>query len=57
MENNNFNRNFKKKGAQRSRKSEYDKRRTHQEVQQIKLELINFAKTAWGQQLGFRGES
>ncbi len=50
MDNKNFNRNRKKKGAQRGRKSEYDKRRTHQEVQQIKHELINFAKTSWGQQ-------
>ena len=50
MNNENLNRNMKKKGTQHSRKSEYDKKRTHQEVQQIKHELINFAKTSWGQQ-------
>ena len=50
MGNDNYSRRIKKKGPQRSRKSEFDKRRTHQEVQQIKHELINFAKTSWGQQ-------
>jgi len=39
MNNDNFNRRIKKKGPQRIPKSEYDKRRTHQEVQQIKNDL------------------
>ncbi|MFX1444484.1 MAG: SWIM zinc finger family protein [Promethearchaeota archaeon] len=50
MDNDNYRRRIKKKGPQRVRKSEYDKRRTHQEVQQIKNDLINFAKTSWGKQ-------
>lgn len=50
MDNDNFNRRIKKKRPERGRKSEYDKKRTHQEVQQIKKDLINFAKTTWGQQ-------
>ena len=50
MDNDNFNRRIKKKRHERGRKSEYDKKRTHQEVQQIKKDLINFAKTTWGQQ-------
>ncbi|MHA1391749.1 MAG: SWIM zinc finger family protein [Promethearchaeota archaeon] len=32
------------------RKSEYDKERTREEVEQIKKNLINFAKTSWGKQ-------
>ena len=50
MDNGNFNRRIKKKRLERGRKSEYDKKRTHQEVQHIKKDLINFAKTTWGQQ-------
>ena len=50
MDYDNFNRRIKKKHPERSRKSEYDKRRTHQEVQQIKKDLIDFAKTTWGKQ-------
>jgi len=50
MDNDNFNRRIKKKRPERGFKSEFDKKRTHQEVQQIKKDLINFAKTTWGQQ-------
>ena len=50
MDNDKFNRRTKKKGPQRSRKSDYDKRRTHQEVQQIKNDLINYANTSWGKE-------
>ena len=50
MEYDNFNRRIKKKRPERGRKSEYEKRRTHQEVQQIKKDLINFATTKWGKQ-------
>ncbi len=50
MDNDNSSRRIKKRSPERRRKSEYDKRRTNQEVQQIKNDLINFAKTSWGQQ-------
>jgi len=32
------------------RKTEYEKQRTHEEVEQIKGDLINFAQTSWGKQ-------
>ncbi len=32
------------------RKTEYEKQRTHDEVEQIKKNLINFAQTSWGSQ-------
>ncbi|MFX0070671.1 MAG: hypothetical protein ACFFAO_06235, partial [Candidatus Hermodarchaeota archaeon] len=50
MEYNNFNRRGKKKRPEHGPKSEYDKRQTHQEVQKIKKDLINFAKTSWGKE-------
>ncbi|MHA1350222.1 MAG: SWIM zinc finger family protein [Promethearchaeota archaeon] len=45
------NRRNKRKGPSKpQRKSEYDKERTREEVEQIKKNLINFAKTSWGKQ-------
>jgi len=45
------NRRNKRKGPiQSQRKSEYEKERTREEVEQIKKNLINFAKTSWGKQ-------
>jgi len=45
------NRRNKRKGPnQPKRKSEYEKERTREEVEQIKKNLINFAKTSWGKQ-------
>ena len=32
------------------RKTEYERQHTHEEVEQIKKNLINFAKTSWGKQ-------
>ncbi len=32
------------------RKTKYERQRTHEEVEQIKKDLINFAKTSWGKQ-------
>ncbi|MHA1509005.1 MAG: SWIM zinc finger family protein [Promethearchaeota archaeon] len=45
------NRRSKRKAPnQPQRKTEYEKERTREEVEQIKKNLINFAKTAWGKQ-------
>ena len=45
------NRKLKRKGpVVPKRKSEYEKQRTHDEVEQIKRDLINFAQTSWGTQ-------
>jgi len=45
------NRRVKRKGPDKPpRKSEYEKERTREEVEQIKKNLINFAKTSWGKQ-------
>jgi len=45
------NRRNKRKGPTKPpRKSEYDKERTREEVEQIKKNLVNFAKTSWGKQ-------
>jgi len=45
------NRRNKRKGPNKpQRKNEYEKERTREEVEQIKKNLINFAKTAWGKQ-------
>jgi len=45
------NRRSKRKGPNTPpRKSEYEKERTREEVEQIKKNLINFAKTSWGKQ-------
>ncbi len=45
------NRRIKRKGPNEpQRKSEYEKERTREEVEQIKKNLINFAKTSWGKQ-------
>jgi uncharacterized Zn finger protein len=45
------NRRNKRKGPTKPpRKSEYEKERTREEVEQIKKNLINFAKTSWGKQ-------
>ncbi|TES98797.1 MAG: hypothetical protein E3J90_05440 [Promethearchaeota archaeon] len=45
------NRRSKRKGPnQPQRKSDYEKERTREEVEQIKKNLINFAKTSWGKQ-------
>jgi len=43
------NRRLKKKSIPQ-RKTEYEKQRTHEEVEQIKKKLINFAKTPWGKE-------
>jgi len=44
-------RRVKRKGPDKPpRKSEYEKERTREEVEQIKKNLINFAKTSWGKQ-------
>jgi len=43
------NRRFKKKNVSQ-RKTEYEKERTREEVEQIKKKLINFAKTPWGKE-------
>jgi uncharacterized Zn finger protein len=32
------------------KKTEYERRRTHEEVEQIKKDLINYAKTSWGKE-------
>ncbi len=45
------NRRSRRKGPDKpQRKSEYEKERTREEVEQIKKNLINFAKTSWGKQ-------
>ncbi len=45
------NRRIKRKGPNEpQRKSEYEKERTREEVEQIKKNLVNFAKTSWGKQ-------
>jgi len=45
------NRRNKRKGPSKPpRKSEYEKERTREEVEQIKKNLVNFAKTSWGKQ-------
>jgi len=45
------NRRNKRKGPTKpQKKSEYEKERTREEVEQIKKNLINFAKTSWGKQ-------
>jgi len=45
------NRRSKRKGPNKpQRKSEYEKERTREEVEQIKKNLVNFAKTSWGKQ-------
>ena len=45
------NRRSRRKGPTKpQRKSEYEKERTREEVEQIKKNLINFAKTSWGKQ-------
>jgi uncharacterized Zn finger protein len=43
------NRRVKKKSVPQ-RKTDYEKQRTHEEVEQIKKELTNFAKTPWGKE-------
>ncbi|MFW9902274.1 MAG: SWIM zinc finger family protein [Candidatus Thorarchaeota archaeon] len=43
------NRKLKRKGPKvPQRKTEYEKQRTHEEVEQIKRDLVNFAQTSWG---------
>ena len=43
-------RNRRKGPTKPQRKTEYEKERTREEVEQIKKNLINFAKTSWGKQ-------
>ncbi|TFG07643.1 MAG: hypothetical protein EU539_04455 [Promethearchaeota archaeon] len=43
-----YNRRGRKKREDKTRKSQYEKMRTHQEVKQIKSDLINYAQTSWG---------
>ena len=38
----------RKKPTTSQRKTEYERQRTHEEVEQIKRDLINYAKTSWG---------
>jgi len=40
----------RKKQGTSQRKTEYERQRTREEVDQIKIDLINFAKTSWGKQ-------
>jgi uncharacterized Zn finger protein len=39
-----------KKQGTSQRKTEYERQNTREEVEQIKIDLINFAKTSWGKQ-------
>lgn len=50
ISNRNYNRRTRRNNQNNKRKSEYDKQRTHEEVQQIKKNLINYAKTSWGKE-------
>ncbi|MBA7532705.1 hypothetical protein ES705_24935 [subsurface metagenome] len=43
-------RNKRKKPITPQRKTQHERQRTHEEVEQIKRDLINFAKTSWGKQ-------
>ena len=44
-------RRLKRKGPARSkRKTDFERQRTREEVEQIKKDLINFAKTSWGKE-------
>ncbi len=43
-------RNKQKQPVTSQRKTEYERQRTREEVEQIKKDLINFAKTSWGKQ-------
>ncbi len=45
------NRRIKRKKQEISqKKTEFERQRTHEEVEQIKIDLINFAQTSWGKQ-------
>ncbi len=45
------NRRLKRKKSEAPpRKTEYEKQNTHEEVEKIKKDLMNFAKTSWGKQ-------
>jgi len=45
------NRRIKRKKQETSqKKTEFERQRTHEEVEQIKIDLINFAQTSWGKQ-------
>jgi len=50
ISNRNYNRRTKRNNQNNKIKLEYDKQRTHEEVQQIKKNLINYAKTSWGKE-------
>ncbi|MFX1366461.1 MAG: hypothetical protein ACFE9Y_16200, partial [Promethearchaeota archaeon] len=39
-----------KKSVLHKKKTQYERQRTHEEVEQIKKDLLNFAKTSWGKQ-------
>ncbi|MFX1499913.1 MAG: SWIM zinc finger family protein [Promethearchaeota archaeon] len=39
-----------KKPVLSQKKTQYERQRTHEEVEQIKKDLLNFAKTSWGKQ-------
>lgn len=41
-------RNKRKKPITPQRKTQHERQRTHEEVEQIKRDLINYAKTSWG---------
>ncbi|TXT59261.1 MAG: SWIM zinc finger protein [Promethearchaeota archaeon] len=43
-----YERRYGKRTPNRRKKTPYEKRRTHEEVQEIKKNLINFASTKWG---------
>ncbi|TFG24714.1 MAG: hypothetical protein EU532_12315 [Promethearchaeota archaeon] len=50
MDKNNYRRSIKKKKNENIHKNYYDKKRTHEEVKQIKENLVNFAATSWGKE-------
>lgn len=45
-----LSRNPRGKKPENRKKTEYEKQQTQEEVKQIKIELINFARTNWGKQ-------
>jgi len=50
ISNRNYNRRTKRNDQSNRKKTEYEKQRTHEEVKQIKKNLLNYAKTSWGKE-------
>ncbi len=50
MDNRRYDRRVKRERPEKTYKTEHEKQRSHEEVQQIKKNLINFARTEWGKQ-------